>query len=692
MQFFNRSSIRKTLQLVLLTVSSAALLMAIIGFAINDWYVSKQQLYSQLRSEASIIANNSIAALTFGDLESAQRTIASLRNENNIIAAALYSSDSTLFAKFENKPGYLPLKPLSNGQGEYQGLLYQQLAIALDQDNIGSILLLADLSQWRHQQYDRLLTVFSLFILALLGALFIASRLQNFVTQPLISLAKTVRTITKSKDYRLRAQVLSKDEIGLLASDFNQMLDQIQLRDESLRLAQEQLEEKVKERTQELQILTKELQHQAHHDALTGLANRTHFDERLRTSIAGVNDTGAGFSVMFLDLDRFKMVNDTLGHDVGDALLVAIAQRLKACLGAEDTLARLGGDEFAVLLNDANHAHTQTIATQLLTQVCNPVEVNGYNLQMSTSIGVAMVPKDGSDVATILKNADTAMYHSKESGRNRVTFFNQDMNLRLERRLLLENHLRDAIEQKQLSVHYQAKWSCAEHRLIGVEALVRWFHPTLGEVSPEEFVPLAEECGVIVDIDRYVMNYACQDLLALHTMGFTDLQLSVNFSPRHFSQPDTAKAVAEILHTTGFPGARLELEITESLLGPDTEDIYEQLQAIHALGVEISIDDFGRAYSSLSRIKQLPLHTLKIDRDFIRDLGQDADDETLVVTIITMAHNLNLKVVAEGIETEAQYRFVVENNCDLVQGFLFSRPVEFSQLLGLVKQPGAVRG
>ncbi|MYM63204.1 bifunctional diguanylate cyclase/phosphodiesterase [Pseudomaricurvus sp. HS19] len=686
MQILGRYSIRKTLQLVILVASSSALLMATIGFSVNDWYASRAQLFEQLRSEASIIANNSLAALTFEDQDAARRTLASLVSERNIIAAALYRDDGTRFASFEKQTGFLPDSTFEQGQGEYGELLFLQLPIVLGEETLGAILLLADHSDWQKRQVVRLLTAFGLFVLSLMLAMLISSRLQRLVTQPLFVLTDTARRITQSRDYSVRAEVLSGDEIGRLASDFNEMLDQIQLRDEELRRAQEQLEDKVAERTLELQDLARRLEHQAYHDSLTGLANRITFDNRLRDGISQARRFGGQLSVMFLDLDRFKVINDTLGHGTGDRLLVEVARRLKNCLRETDTLARLGGDEFAVLLVDVDPGHTGDVANKLLHTVRQPMEINGHSLQLTSSIGISVYPGDGDTAAAILKNADTAMYRSKDRGRNRLTFFAPDMNERVERRLVLENKLRRAIHESRFSLAYQAKWSCKDSQLVGVEVLVRWVDEEEGNISPEEFIPLAEDCGLIVDIDLWVLENACRDMLKLHRQGFADLQLSVNFSPLHFAHHDAYMDVANILVKTGFPGHKLELEITEGLIGPDAEDVCGQLRAINDLGVEISIDDFGTAYSSLSRLKQLPLHTLKIDRAFIRDLGRDSDDETLVKTIITMGHNLNLKIVAEGIETQQQHDFVVSHGCDAVQGHLFSKAVSFAELQQLAQR------
>ncbi len=686
MKFIVCDSIGKTLQLVILVASSTALLLATAGFAANDWFSSRAQLMSQLLSDALIIGHNTQAALLFDDVEAANRTLFSLTGEGSVVGAAIYDKADRLFAFYQNTSQPLPEKPLPNSQGKYQGLLYAQMPIRAQGELVGSILLLADNSEWQEQQRIRIVMALTLFALSLLWALFISSRLQGLVTRPLLNLTKTARRITQSRDYSLRAEVQSQDEIGLLANDFNAMLNEIQLRDAGLRQAQEQLEDKVAERTKELKLLARRFEHQAFHDALTGLANRVTFDRCLQDGIAHVRLHNESLSVLFLDVDRFKVVNDTLGHGIGDLLLEETAERLKTCLRKGDTLARLGGDEFAVLLVDITPGATGDLAAAMIAEVRRPMQLNGHILQLTASIGISVFPTDGDSADELLKNADTAMYRSKDRGRDRFTFFAPDMNARVERRLILENKLRRAVDESIFTRVYQPKWSCIDQRLIGVEVLLRWLDPEEGEMSPEEFIPLAEECGLIADIDLWVLEHACRDILTLHEQGFDQLQLSVNYSPSHFSRNRASLDVEKALTRTGFPGHRLELEITESLIGPEVDNVLEQLKEVNQLGVEISIDDFGTGYSSLSRLKQLPLHTLKIDRSFIQDLDRNSDDETLVKTIIVMAHNMNLKVVAEGVETAEQYDFVCRHGCDVVQGYRFGKPVVLQELLEMAQR------
>lgn len=681
MTLFSHHIIRKKLMLLLVLTSCSVLSLATIGFAVSDWINSRAEVINHLDSQANIIGNNSVASLLFNDVQSATETLRTLEGEENIIGAYLYNHEKALFAHFQRGSNKQPIQHLPDKPNKtMQEALFVVHTIRLDNETVGHILLLSELDSWQAQQLERLQVVFLLFVFAFIVAIFISNAAQRIITQPILKLANTARTITKTQDYHLRAEKQSEDEVGALADDFNEMLKQIQHRDDELQQARNQLEGKVKERTSELYKLTKQLEHQAFHDPLTGLANRATLDENLQGAINFAQRHNQQLAVFFLDLDRFKGINDSLGHDVGDKLLVELGQRLKNALRSSDILARLGGDEFAVLLQDTQPHMAAEVASKLIDAIGEPIVVDEYNLQVTTSIGISIYPEDGKSAAEILKRADTAMYSSKEAGRNQFSFFANEMNIKTERRMLLEHKLRQAAKDNNFKVYYQPKWDAQEHKIIGLEALIRWFDPEEGFISPAEFIPLAEDCGLIGIIDQWVMKTACSELLALYAGAPPQVLLSVNFSPAHFIRQDICERITDLLEETGYPGNRLELEITETVVASEGDSIYEQLNSIRQLGIEISIDDFGIAYSSLSRLKQLPLNTLKIDRSFIHDIGSDPDDEVIVRTIIDMAHNLNLKVVAEGVENEAQYAFVREHRCDAVQGFLFSKPVPIQDL------------
>ncbi|MGJ0484149.1 MAG: putative bifunctional diguanylate cyclase/phosphodiesterase [Methylomicrobium sp.] len=686
MKITGKTSIRKKLMRLLLLTSSCALLLSALGFAVNDLLSVRHAMFDRLRTQADIIGFNTISALTFSDPEAALKTLESLKQEADIVGAALFSNQGRLFVHYTRRTESVPPNIPDQDSGIINGNLFVVSPIVFDDERIGSIMLISDLSAWKHRQLRELVIGVSVFSLSLLAAILLSSRLQRLVSEPILKLAGTARRVSESQDYSLRAEKLSADEIGALVDDFNGMLSQIQLRDLELQQARNELEEKVRARTQELTELTRQLEHQAYHDILTGLSNRVTFDDRLRLATSQAKRDGSRIAAMFLDLDRFKIINDTLGHAVGDKLLVQVAQRLKACLRNSDTLARLGGDEFAVLLPQTRQQiDAAEVAMKITAAIAEPIQVDGYSLHVTTSIGISLFPEDGSRAETIVKNADTAMYRSKDRGGNQFTFFSADMNARAERRLALETKLRQAIREGALSIHYQPRCDTVSLKTVGFEALVRWHDDEEGPIAPTEFIPLAEECGLIASIDEWVLETACREMLPWCVEGDRDIRLAVNLSPAQFIREDLHLVIAGILQRTGFPGTKLELEITESLFGPGNANARKILELVRELGIEVSIDDFGTAYSSLSRLKQLPLHTLKIDQSFVRDLGQDPDDETLVRTIIAMAHNLNLKVVAEGVETKLQYDYVKHYGCDTVQGFLFGRPVPCDQIAQMLK-------
>lgn len=672
--------IRKKITVLLVVTSFTVLFIATAGFAISDWITSQNEAEKQLKSQAALIGNNSSASLVFRDQQSAMDTLNSLRGEESIQGAYLYDSKKNLFASFqrgENQP--LPDWPASD-LGYVGQLLFALHEIKWDGETTGYIVLQSHLDRWKKQQIERLQIVLMLFLFSMIVAVLIANFAQKIITTPILKLADTVRNIARTRDYQLRTDLDSDDEIGELAHDFNDMLNEIQSRDSELEAAREQLEEKVKERTSELTALAKELEHLAYHDPLTGLANRAELDELLQGAMNLMQRENQQLAVLFMDLDRFKGINDSLGHDVGDKLLIEVSKRLQKILRKSDVLARLGGDEFAVLLHNSSPNQAAEVAEKLIEVINAPFEVAQYNLQITTSIGISIYPEDGNTASAILKSADTAMYCSKESGRNQFSFYEKEMNQRVERRLFLERHLRIAAREKTFEIVYQPKWDIKADKVVGLEALIRWNLEGQGYISPAEFIPIAEDCGLISDIDNWVMQTACTELLSVYGDQKPQVRLAVNLSPVYFIRFDVSDHIKCLIEKTGFPSDRLELEITETVIASEMDGVYEQLSIIREMGIEISIDDFGIAYSSLSRLKQLPLNTLKIDRSFIQDIGKDVDDEVIVRTIIDMAHNLNLKVVAEGVETEEQYNYVRTHHCDTVQGFLFSRPISLEEL------------
>ncbi len=438
-----------------------------------------------------------------------------------------------------------------------------------------------------------------------------------------------------------------------------------------------------------------QVEYQAYHDSLTGLPNRLLFRDRITVALAHARRSGRLSAVMFLDLDQFKLVNDTLGHTAGDRLLQAIGARLVNCVRAEDTVARMGGDEFTVLLADvADRRGATVVAQKVLEAVRHPVTIDEHELYVTTSIGIAVFPEEGIDAESLLKNADSAMYRAKELGRDNFQFASAAESQPAETRLAMERALRRALERNELVVHYHPMVEIATGRVVGAEALLRWQHPDRGLVQPEEFIPLAEETQLIVPIGAWVLRTAIAQMKVWHDAGHAWLRVAVNLSPRQFQDRELAATVEQILAETNFPPQYLDLEITESTAMQNAELTLAILSRLKEMGIRISIDDFGTGYSSLSYLKRFPIDTVKIDQDFVRDLTPD--DAAIITAVISMARALNLRVIAEGVETEEQLAFLRREQCGEMQGFLYSEPLpaeEFERALrAMLRVPIAASG
>jgi diguanylate cyclase (GGDEF)-like protein/PAS domain S-box-containing protein len=427
------------------------------------------------------------------------------------------------------------------------------------------------------------------------------------------------------------------------------------------------------------------LQYLAQHDALTELPNRLLLLDRLKQSLARARWQQRLVGVLFIDLDRFKTINDTLGHEAGDRLLQQLGDRFSRCVREGDTVARFGGDEFVILLDDvASGKDVGMVAQKVLDTLAAPFAIDDQNLYISASIGVSLFPGDGEDTGTLLKNADVAMYRAKELGKNTYQFYSADMTARAFERLSLETSLRHALERNEFVLHYQPQIVVDSGEIIGVEALIRWQHPDFGLVAPAEFIPLLEETGLILPVGEWVLQNACQQLHAWHADGWHKLRMAVNLSPRQVQAPGLAAMIAralEIFH--GDPGW-LELEITESLLVKHATATLEALKAVRALGVRLAVDDFGTGYSALAYLRRFPIDTLKIDRSFVHDIPGDPDDSAITTAIVAMAQSLRLEAVAEGVENEAQRDFLRSRGCRLMQGFLYSRPLPADEITKLL--------
>ncbi|VVN16098.1 hypothetical protein PS858_04249 [Pseudomonas fluorescens] len=424
-----------------------------------------------------------------------------------------------------------------------------------------------------------------------------------------------------------------------------------------------------------------ELKYLAHHDPLTDLPNRLLFTDRAEQALASAQIHKRGCALLMIDLDHFKMINDSLGHTVGDQLLKAVAERLEALLGPEITLARLGGDEFAVLAESCPQLiQAAALAQRIIDGLKEPFLIGGHQLFINTSIGISLFPGDALSAEQLLRNADSALFKAKSAGRDGYALYTEELTAHAQNRVETAVELRQALEQQELRVYYQPVHDFKTRRLVGVEALVRWEHPKRGLVSPAEFIPIAERTGLIAEIDTWVMRQACQQMCLWQQAGVALSFVAVNVSSRLFARRELFQQVAKVLHETGLDPACLELEVTESAVMEDPEVALEQMHRLRELGVRLAIDDFGTGYSSLLRLKRLPVQKLKIDQGFVAGLPWDDDDAAIVRVIIALAQSMGMQVHAEGIEQVEQARFLLEQGCDLGQGYWFGRPVPAEQL------------
>lgn len=678
-------SIRHKLMALIMATCGLVLLATTVVFVLKETNALIREQRKNLASLADILGKNVTAAVTFNDPQSALETMHSLSVKSDILAAYILRADATVFSRYLAKGvtiDALPFEQLEpgatsdtcktllkqiNSQHNRLGQFFDKVSlvspIILDNQTIGTVVLFADMRELRASLISTLLAATLILGVATIVAYLISRRLQRIISDPILLLADTMRQVSESKDFSLRADKPGNDEIGRLYDGFNEMLQEIEERNLVLRQRQEHLQEL------------------AHFDTLTHLPNRVLFHDRLQQAMNLAQRTNQVIAVMFLDLDRFKDINDTLGHRTGDLLLQHVADRMGLVLRDCDTVARLGGDEFTVFVQDIKTAdNARRIAQKLLDLFEIPYCLEGQQVYVTCSIGVTLFPADGDSMDELLMNADIAMYHAKADGKNTYRLYAIEMNQQASERVALQTDLRKALDLKQLYLQYQPKFDARTNQITGVEALLRWQHPERGLIPPTRFIPLAEESGSIVNITEWVLKSACHQAKLWYDAGYGDISVAVNLSAYSLKRNNAPFMVQQMLEESGLPPHLLELELTESMLIENDQHAEETLHALKKLGVKISIDDFGTGYSSLSYLHRFPIDALKIDRSFIWNMHRSDNDMAIVVAIIAMGHGLKLQVIAEGVENEEQLETLKKCGCETIQGYLTGRPALAEEL------------
>ncbi len=673
-QLFNRLSLRGKLTFVITVTSCLILLLTFIAFITLQRISLRNDLLQDTQVLSQGISENCAAAMVFNDPQAATLALEPLAATPHVIGARLFDKEQKIFAEFhQNLARDTDIDELKTTTILLQGSIFYPTYLDVFEpviyagETLGYLLLRVDLAKVNDVLLRYVWIGCVVFIVYSLLAFLLASLLQRLISEPINSLVMSMQTISREKNYSHRVQKTSHDELGSLFDGFNEMLAEIEIRDQELLDSQAHLE------------------HQAHHDPLTNLANRSLFHDRLEHSLARAKRMKSRLAILFIDLDRFKNVNDSLGHDVGDQILCAVTERLNKVVRKADTLARLGGDEFVIILEQLRkNDDVGRYVEKVLREIAKTIEISAQKLHVTASIGISLFPNNGEDAESLMRAADIAMYQAKGKGSNLYQFYSADMNSNTRESLLLENQLRSALKFKQLVLYYQPQYELKSGQLVGFEALIRWNHPDLGFVSPLDFISLAEESGLIVPIGEWILHTACMQMKKMHEQWQLPLKMAVNISPRQFLHPSLVQTVAEVLYRTKLKPCFLELEITESMVMGDVDQSISKMNEFNKMGVELAIDDFGTGYSSLEYLKKFPISKLKIDQSFVRELGTDPDDTAIVNSVIALGKNMNLEVIAEGVETVEQLDLLKNQGCDQGQGYLFSKPLPVSALPALL--------
>lgn len=635
---------------------------------VDDFRVN---LVESMSSKTAMLKASSAAALLFDDTDSAEQILSTLSQSNDTRFAQIYNQQREPFATF-TRPGEqvdIDASALEPGHFFANNHLYLFQSIELDGEHLGFILVSAGTESLTDQQHRYARIVLFVFAFSLLLAYGLNWRLQKVLTRPISRLVRLVDYVAKKRRYHKRMKVESKDEIGTLISGINSMLDTIQAHEKQLQDNSERLESLVALRTEQLF-------QRANYDALTQLPNRHLLIDRLNHGIDNAEREKANLALMFLDLDRFKIINDSLGHTIGDMLLNQVAQKLQTLVEKVDSVSRWGGDEFVILLE---HLDGKEKARQLAESIINilhdPMDIAGHRLHISTSIGIACYPDDGADSMTLLKHADISMYRAKDRGPGNYCFYEPLMLDDSIQRLSMESRIRKALDTSAFHLVYQPQICINTETLCGYEALIRWNDD--GEmVPPSSFLPVAEEIGLINTLSEWVLDEMCRQAAEWRSTDVPVVPVAVNLPASFIVQPNCAEIIASYLNKHGLPPSDLEVEITEDTFVSSTESAIQSLAKLRQMGIGVAVDDFGTGYSCMSYLRDLPVSKLKIDGSFVQCLGDGSVNDGIVQSIITLGRSLSMQVVGECVETAEQQVLLMEMGCHMAQGYLYSKPLE----------------
>jgi diguanylate cyclase (GGDEF)-like protein len=676
---FARLSLNKKITLIILAISCASLLVALSLMAYNDVRLFKKDFVAQTETTVNMLASNIAPALLFNDPRAAADMLDVLQGDPQIELAAVFDQQNSLIAQYPRHGVRISYQDTAGEAVSFsRDYLEVTRPVRSDDGVLGKVTIRKTLDSvyGRFDQYTGALFLTFFFSIAFTIAL--SAVLQRIISRPLSELVDIAKQITRERQYSKRVDHTRQDEIGVLLDAFNDMMAAIQNRDKQLLKHSEELEMLV-------ELRTEQLHERANFDALTGLPNRYLLLDRLSQAIKESRRKNSRLSVLFLDLDRFKNINDNLGHEVGDQVLRVVADRLIHTVRSEDTVSRLGGDEFLILLRDTNdHDSAATVAENIVAALRTPVHVLGHTLHLGTSIGISIFPDHGQTADALMKRADASMYAAKRRDPGGFAFYHPDIEHESRQRLTLETNLRHAILHNEFRAVYQPQHCAKTQKLIGFESLLRWNKDSHEPTPTATLISLAEEIGLIDKIDELMIHQVCEQMRRLRARGLPDIKVSINISAKQLMDSGFIDILQQNLDKHSIAQQSIQIEITEETFVHASEIILKCLQRLKDFGVTVAVDDFGKGYSSLNYLRSFPIDTLKIDGCFILDLEKDKASRGIVASTIALGHSLGLTMVAECVETEFQANFLAEHNCDILQGYYFSKAIETDRVLEYV--------